>query len=156
TWDKDESWRLWETQTARMTGKLGTSLGAVRLLSSVPRSQVLRAANFINSAGTINSWDLQTGRLLGTAPVQAASGFHSAYSTKIAFSPDGALAVTGSGTDESDEKNSSGSNPLTLWDIASGSVVRTFAGHPKQTAALAFSPDGQLILSAGGDGSATL
>jgi WD40 repeat protein len=156
TWDENEYWSIWETQTGRMVGKLGTPLGAVRLISMVPRSQVLRAANFIDSAGAINSWDLQTGRLVGTVPVQAASGFHSGYSTKIAFSPDGALAVTGSGNDETDEKNPSGSNPLTIWDVASGTVVRTLAGHPKQTAALAFSPDGQSILSAGGDGSATL
>ena len=42
---------------------------------------------------------------------------------------------------------------IRLWDLPSGHGVRTIAGHAGWINALAFSPDGRRLTSAGRDGS---
>ncbi len=153
-WDEDTTWRLWDPQTGRMIGTLGIELGATRTISSVPGTHFLRSGNFVGRSGALNSWNLQTGRLLSSVAVSGAVS--SGYSQPVAFSPDGSLAAMGSGDEDADREKPPQANPLTVWDVASGTVVRTLPGHPKRTTVIAFSPDGKSILSAGGDGSATL
>lgn len=61
----------------------------------------------------------------------------------VAFSPDGKYLATGSFD-----------NSLKLWDAATASEIRTFAGpqgHTKQVLTVAFSPDGMSIASGGAD-----
>ena len=38
-----------------------------------------------------------------------------------------------------------------LWDVDSGKLVRDYEGHTEEVSALAFSPDGKLLVSAGVD-----
>ncbi|MBN1857864.1 WD40 repeat domain-containing protein [Candidatus Bipolaricaulota bacterium] len=57
----------------------------------------------------------------------------------VAFSPDGSLLVVASGR-----------NPMPVWDVQSGLVLRRFfEGSPQQIVACAFSPDGS-VLACGG------
>ena len=57
-----------------------------------------------------------------------------------AFSPDGALIVSGGGD-----------CILKLWDVTSGECIRTLEGHTKRVMACAFSPDGATIVSGSHD-----
>lgn len=43
------------------------------------------------------------------------------------------------------------SNDITLWDLATGQELRTLVGHYMAVQSLAFSPDGQLLVSGGTD-----
>ena len=61
---------------------------------------------------------------------------HSGSVLLVAFSPDGALVLSGSHDDT-----------LKLWDAATGALLRTF--ESKGTTSIAFSPDGTRILSSG-------
>jgi len=70
--------------------------------------------------------------------------------TTVAFSPDGARILTGSG-DRDD-----GENAARLWDAATGKPVATLAGHTAPVAAVAFSPDGTRILTGSWDHTARL
>jgi WD40 repeat protein len=68
-----------------------------------------------------------------------------ARNIRVAFSPDGKLAVTGG--------DALSAYPLSVWDVGNGEFLR-FVGETKQLTALhtiAFSPDGELVLTAGYD-----
>jgi WD40 repeat protein len=60
--------------------------------------------------------------------------------TSVAFSPDGRLLASGSYD-----------KTIKLWDVATGSLVRTLSGHTDDVYSVAFSPDGRLLASGSGD-----
>jgi WD40 repeat protein/uncharacterized caspase-like protein len=65
---------------------------------------------------------------------------HSQVVDSIAFSPNGALILSGS----KDGK-------LKLWEASNGRLIRTMRGHTDGVASVAFSPDGKWALSGGAD-----
>jgi WD40 repeat protein len=72
----------------------------------------------------------------------------------IAFSPDGAsLAGAEPGTSLSGGPSD---GEVTIFDAATGAVVRSLAGHTARTFAVAYSPDGSLIATGGYDGTVRL
>jgi WD40 repeat protein len=58
--------------------------------------------------------------------------------TSVVFSPDGRLLA-------------SGSDVIKLWEVATGSEVRTLTGHTRSVNSVAFSPDGRLLASGSWD-----
>jgi WD40 repeat protein len=60
----------------------------------------------------------------------------------IMFSPDG-TSLASAHTYE---------RGIRIWDISSGRMLQTFAGHHLGTNSLAFSPDGSVLATGGGDG----
>jgi WD40 repeat protein len=82
-------------------------------------------------------WDVQSHQVLHKLD---GFGYFHAY-----FSPDGAwLAV-------------SGEQPIQIWDVASGQLVRTFESKPdSHSFSISFSPDGTLLADSGSDGRITL
>jgi len=65
---------------------------------------------------------------------------HTSSVYSVAFSPDGRLLASGSGD-----------GTIKLWEVATGSVVRTLSGHTDWVRSVAFSPDGQLLASGSRD-----
>ena len=63
----------------------------------------------------------------------------------VAFSPDGKVLVSG-GSDDA----------VRRWDVATGKLLRTLAGHGKAVNAVAWSPDGKLLASGSEDDTAKL
>jgi uncharacterized protein YjiK len=63
----------------------------------------------------------------------------------VAFSPDGRFVVTGSLD-----------NTAKLWNIATGTEIRTFKGHSNTVLAVAFSPDSRFVVTGSSDNTAKL
>jgi len=74
---------------------------------------------------------VQSGHIWGTA--------------KVAFSPDGKLLASGSFD-----------NIIKLWDVSSGTQLRSLVGHIGWVVSVTFSPDGTMLASVGGDNSIRL
>lgn len=74
--------------------------------------------------------------------------FESKLGWSVAFSPDSTkLAATCSATTGTPD-----SAQVRVWDVAGGQELHRFTGHTRDVRSAAFSPDGQLIASAGFDG----
>ncbi|WP_224368338.1 pentapeptide repeat-containing protein [Hyalangium versicolor] len=62
----------------------------------------------------------------------------------VAFSPDGILLAAGNGFE------------IRLWDLETGSMLRTLSGHDELVRSVSFSPDGTMLASGSGDGTVRL
>ena len=123
-------WHLPEGAKVRL-GK-----GAIEQIAYSPDRTILAAATFIG----VWLYDVETGnelQLLVTEPAAVQN---------IAFSPDGTKLV-GSGRDA----------PLSLWDVESGRLLRTFPAETSWSIkGVAFSPDGTIIAGNGSFGTVQL
>ena len=90
----------------------------------------------LGSPWQVQLWDVETGKAVWSPK---------AYSSGVAFSPDGRRALTATTAPD-------GSDPiLRLWDVGTGELVHRFAGHTAPILNVAYSPDGRYALSASMD-----
>jgi WD40 repeat protein len=89
----------------------------------------------------VQLWDARTGKLL-----RKFRGHHEQGTALLCFSADGRLLATKEMTD-----NGSGAGSLRMWDVKTGAEVCVNPGHRGPINRVAYSPDGRLIVSAGGD-----
>ncbi len=147
--------RFWDAANGKLLRTLPGHGASLNALSLAPAGDVLASAGFeaVNADGTvalgsaaIKLWDLGTSTLLHT--LQG----HTVGISSLAFSPDGTRLLS-----------SDAHGLVRLWSVADGAVVRDLATDISNAATLvsnygfsaAFSPDGQLVASAGVDWSIT-
>jgi WD40 repeat protein len=92
---------------------------------------------------TIKLWEVASG-----SHVRTLSG-HTDGVNSVAFSPDGRLLASGSCGSATAAALLQGE--IKLWDVATGSLVRTLTGHTDSVYSVAFSPDGRLLASGSRD-----
>src|SRR5580698_1222749 len=133
---EDHTVKLWDVASGRELRTLSGS-DQVTAVAFSPDGRVLAAGSGDDAktfpragGGKISLWDVATGREL-----PALRG-HSAAVTSVAFSPDGSILASG-GRD----------GAVKLWNLASGSELRTLGGSGQITST-AFSPDGRIVASA--------
>jgi WD40 repeat protein len=98
--------------------------------------------------GTVQLWDVRTGRLRTTLKG------HTGEVRSVAFSGDGKFLVSAGGDISFDHRPVPGE--LKLWDAGTGRERATIRGHSGPIACAAFSRDGKAVATAGFDGAVKL
>ena len=109
------------------------TVGDGKWISSVALSPDGQKVLTGNGDGTARLWDL-SGR-----EIQAFTGHSSGVVSSVAFSPTGHQVLTGDNI-----------GSVKLWNL-SGHDIQTLDGHKEGIRAVAFSPDGEKIITGGGD-----
>jgi len=127
--------KVWETASGRLLYPLPRQPDPVTRVTFSPDGRHL-----VTAAGwTVKFWNAASGKELKTFDQN---------SSEPVFSPDGnRLATVGWETNEAKEHRAT----VLVWDVQTGKKLYTLRGHGEHLFCLAFSPDGQLLASAGDD-----
>lgn len=134
--------KVWDAKTEHLIANLNPTSNSNLLTIAFNPAATMLAAGGYNCM--INIWDPHTGKNLRTIG-------HETTIKTLSFSPNGELLACGSPETKPGEKNS-----ITVWNIKSREEAFTLSGNQKSVIALAFSPDGRSLASAGDDGSITV
>ena len=140
--DRDNTVRLWDAATGQELRRFGQPVTYIR---DVVFSRDARKAYGAGAGLTaIVEWDVSSGQ-----PVHRFRDMPTPHLC-LAVSPDGGLLATGHAARLPKEGiwDDRENCLLRLWDLESRSVVREFHGHSGPVGAVAFTPDGRLLLSA--------
>jgi WD40 repeat protein len=148
----DGTLKLWDIGTGRL---LRTMEG--REASGIDQAVFSPDGTRVLSGGIdgVRLWDVKSGALLRSLAASLANRASSFWEMKkfhftdymakharaVAFSADGKYLVSGHRD-----------HTVRLWDAETGALLRTFEGQGDEVGSVAFSPDGQFILSAGSRG----
>ncbi len=154
---RDRTLRLWDLSTEQLLLSFGGNESFVSALAVTPDGRQAISGFF---DGTLKLWDLRTGELVrtisghescasaveitidGRTVVPDWSSVRHPRVSAVAITSDGRKAISGS-------RDSSGE--LRLWDLSTGELCLTLAGHDDEVTAVAVTPDGRHALSAARD-----
>jgi WD40 repeat protein/tetratricopeptide (TPR) repeat protein len=135
----DRTTRLWESITGQPIGQPLQHGAEVRAIAFSPNGKLVLTAAPFDQAKPAQLWDAATGKPVG-GPLRHPGNVHA-----IAFSPDGQIALTAG------SENKDGVPPVSgvvqLWKATTGEPVGPPLRHDRRVQAVAFSPDGRLLLT---------
>ncbi len=133
----DETIRAWEMPSGTRLRDLIGHIAAVTGIALVPDGKTLVSGS---RDCTIRKWDLTDGKEVRQFSERPGGTVRWSVQA-VAMSPDGGHVATGSVKSE----------PVVVWDLATGDVVRKLRGHDDDILSLAFSHDGRLLACGAGD-----
>ena len=146
----DKSLKLWDVSTGKEIRNLKGHSDWVRSVTFSPDGQYVLSAS---DDSTIKLWNVSTGEEVKTL------NWHTAGVASVAFSPDGRYVLSG-GRDytAADKflKKYVGKHSLRLGEVTKRNGGKIFKGHSDWINSVAFSPEGQYILSGSSDGTLKL
>jgi WD40 repeat protein len=137
---RDRTIKLWEVETGKEVRTIKTYGGHFMFQGVVAVFSSDGRYIFAATTNGVEVWESETGTFAG--------GIHDPDDdiATVAFSPTAYLAVTAGRRGES----------MTLRDMTTGKELRRLTGHSSEVTSVAFSPDGRLLLSGSGDGTARI
>lgn len=153
TASRQHSIQLWDVKSGILNKKLDGHAYPVTGIWFSPDGETLASTTTDN---TIRLWNVNTYQLKRVLTNQFfldKNQEQKAYVENVAFSPDGKIlaSVAGEKNGEWDYldiyRNLRGSNNIILWDTETGRQVKTLKGHTSYVESIAFSPDGQTLVS---------
>src|SRR5262249_27906953 len=141
----DRTLGLWDADTGRLAGRFRGHTSRVTAVAFAPGGKL--AASTGKNEKVVRLWSPATGE-----PVRELTGGRFAFAS-VAFSPDGRTVAAGEGVDR-DTFPSGAKMPdgaVRLWDPNTGKELRQLHAGSGRANALAYSPDGRLLATAGLD-----
>ena len=143
--NNDNTVKLWDVATGTLLHTFVGHTGAVWSVAFSPNGDRVLSGSDDN---TVKLWDATTFTLLQTFVG------HTGAVASVGFSPhDGSHVLSGSGDKRAKLQFGMGSvrsdNTTKLWDAATGTLLNTFVGHTGAIWSVAFSPNGDRVLSGG-------
>jgi len=136
----DKTVRLWEVSTGLC---LRTFEGHTNAVNSVVLSSDSRWGLSGSDDKTFRVWDISSGRCLRTFEVRTSAV------ASVAVFPDCHWAISAGGAFGA--MGGDDTVPLRLWDLATGTCLRTLEGHTLEAQSVAISSDGRWVLSGSSD-----
>lgn len=130
TGGRDSIGRLWNIATGEELLRLTGHRSWVRSVAISPDGKRALTGSYDH---VMRLWDLDRAELLREFPAR------DGWVWSVAFTPTGSLAVAAAG------------NRVHVWDLDSGKLVRSLAGHAGGTTAVDISRDGRFVASGGYD-----
>jgi WD40 repeat protein len=120
------------------------SRGAYQIVATETGKATIIRTLPMRDSGSVVLWDAHTGELKDLLIVPGASV------SAIAFSPNGRILASADG--ELTNRNQSTQHyEVRLWDVQTGRLLQTLAGHTSRINSLFWSPDGSAIVSGSRD-----
>ncbi len=127
--------KIWDFRTGKLERTLETGEALPWPLAFSPDSKLLAAGSQKQDhTGQVQIWDAPSGKQKHVLK-------HDKYVNAVAFSANGKVLASGSG-----------SQFIQLWDVQKGEPIRSLKGVHPGTRCVAISPDGQTIAAGWGDG----
>jgi WD40 repeat protein len=136
----DTTIKVWDLGVLDRPDRLRGHKDVVHAVAFHPDGHTLASAS---RDKTVRLWDAATGR------ERAVLRGHAQEVLGVAFHPDGRRLASVGGSSLAYPEKTPGE--VKLWDVDAGRAVLTPAGHTATVKAVAFSPDGKLLATAGAD-----
>ncbi len=149
TGSRDRTVALWEPATGRAAGRMRGHAGPVLAVAFSPDGKLLASSG--EEEKLVRLWNREKGVQAGTL-----GGEHHGFAC-LAFSPDGKTLAAGEALNPFPSLPGGARAPdgaLRLWRLADGKEVHQFRAGAGRVGAVAFSPDGRVVASAGADDAA--
>ena len=149
----DRTIRLWNANTGKLLRTLTGHIENVNTVAFSPDGKTIASGSgklvYLGGredSGTcvgqeIRLWNANTGELIKTL-----TG-HTSVVNSVVFSPDGNTIASGSGHLMGYEGKASAGEEVRLWNANTGELIKTLIEHKEVVSSVAFSPDGNLIVS---------
>lgn len=150
---KNEKWDstilLWDADTGTLLRSLtwGSGQGYKDHITSLTISPDGKTLVSTHVNGPLRLWDINIGKIIRTIPLVDRQGSHFVVhgGSNVAVHPDGKKIATASNSGVVDIWDD-------IWDVDTGTLVRTITGHTGWTYEVAFHPNGKKIATAGSEG----
>jgi WD40 repeat protein len=133
----DKTLRLWSVADGRLINVMMGHGDKVAALAVLSKDGTIASGD---ASGEIRLWDGRTGDALSPAPFAGLGG----WVGSLSFSPDGRLLLATCGFTGCNDTQK-------VFEVTSGKELETYSKHDNTVFASAFSPDGRLVATGGGN-----